>query len=189
MKKYILLIVLISFVSQLQAAAGEKKTLSVMNDTTYTYTVNYTANGQKFTVPLSPGAQQELDHNVTQITEMTYFSNAPISVTRTVTMESLQEGGQTYDHVLITIKRYAVVGVSYYGVGPDPNYYIEAGLKGFVQGLTGLANFLSTGKAPEGTRDYYERLKANYEADREAKYREAEEQYEEAKKRGRGRKD
>ncbi len=144
MKKYILLIVLISFVSQLQAAAG-KETLSVKNETTYTYTVTYTiANGQEFTVPLSPGVQKELDHNVNQITKMTYISDAIVKMTRTVDMGWVsQVVGQQYNHILIIIRRYPFGVVSYYGVGPNVVYYIAQGLEGLIQGIARFTAYMA----------------------------------------------
>ena len=147
MKKYMLLIVLFSFMSQLQAAADSKKTLALQNSAgNYSYRVTYTPQGgQQVTVSLGPDEYKMLDHNFNQITEMSFSSDAALAIPHTVNMgEVSQAGGAQYNHLVIVIER-GLLGSSY-KVIPDPKKYAGKALEGFIQGATQFANFLSGAK-------------------------------------------
>ncbi len=120
MKKYMLLIVLISFMPQLQGARPEK-TLTLKNTTDHSYIVTYKLPEftGPFTVSLKPGEEKQLDHNWEDITEMRYSRDSLLATPHSVDMKAVSSkaeqslaGPFDYNHLSITILRRSL-GSSY----------------------------------------------------------------------------
>lgn len=155
MKKYMLLIVLTSFVSQLQAAAGDQyhdwilvkdrgiATMALVNLSPHVVTVHYTDGGVKEEIGLNSGDHHKVTPNfVNEVSDLsvTYEGQWIPGVTK---IDQWEEGQKYSDYKHRAL--YFDVGVTglTYQMAPDATYYVAEGIAGAFQGLANFANYLS----------------------------------------------
>ncbi len=149
MKKFMLLIVLIGFMPQLQAAAGSAKTLVVQNLTSYDYQVDYGLganwyNFDKAQVNLPANGRIELPIADEPLQELSFLrTGATVSypTKHNVDIKDLNKAFEQHNHLAVVIER-DYLGISGYRIVPDPARYAADVLGGILENVAKFTKFM-----------------------------------------------